>query len=270
VNDPYSVLGLTSDASEEDVKNAYRKLAMKYHPDRNQGDKDAEEKFKEINAANDAIKSGNTFDFGSSGFNGFSGGFHATGFTNLDDIIAAFNAKSRQRNRDIEVGCQITLEQAYSGTEAKFSLKTAEGTKDITVNIPAGVDTGALVRVPQVGDKTFASLPPGDLYVRVFVEKHSIYGRRDQHLFQRIDMDILDFLTMDQMVVKTIEGNDIKIHIPEKFDLSSSIRVAGYGMPIINSAKRGDFFVSINLIAQKLTKEMKQKIRDINVSKSVD
>jgi curved DNA-binding protein len=263
VIDPYAVLGLTSEASEEDVKNAYRKLAMKYHPDKNPGDKASEEKFKEINVANDAIKSGKYDEQPT-----FSG-FGRTGFSNLDDIIAAFNAKQRQKNRDIEVLCKIDLDRAFNGGEANFTIKDGDGNiKDVKFNIPAGVDTNSIIRIPQAGDRTFASLIPGDLFVRIFVDKNPTFDRHGPHLIRTIEMNILDFLVTDEIVVQAIDGQDVKVSIPEGFNLNSQVRISGHGMPILNSNRRGDLFISISLLTQKLNEEAKEKIRI--VSKTID
>lgn len=260
MTDPYAVLGLTPEASDEEVKNAYRKLAMKYHPDKNPGDKVSEEKFKEINAANDAIKSGKYEEPMPFGFRGFS---------NLDDIIAAFNAKQRQKNRDIEVLCKIDLDRAFNGGEANFTIQDSDGNvKDVKFNIPAGVDTNSVIRIPQAGDRTFASLVPGDLFVRIFVEKNATFDRHGPHLIRNLDMNILDFLVAEEIIVQTIDGQDVKVSVPEGFNLSNQIRIIGHGMPILNSTKRGDLFISINLLTQKLNDEAKEKIR--TVSKTID
>jgi curved DNA-binding protein len=253
------VLGLTPDASDEEVKTAYRKLAMKYHPDKNPGDKISEEKFKEINAANDAIKSGKYEE-------PMPFGFH---FSNLDDIIAAFNAKQRKKNRDIEVLCKIDLDRAFNGGEANFTIQDGDGNiKDVKFNIPAGVDTNSVIIIPQAGDRTFSSLVPGDLLVRVYVEEHPTFERNGPHLIRNIDMNILDFLVAEEIIVQAIDGQDVKVSIPDGFNLSNQIRIAGHGMPVINTIKRGDLFVSINLVTQKLNDETKEKIR--NVSKTID
>ena len=261
MNNPYAVLGLTPDASEEEVKNAYRKLAMQYHPDRNPGDKVAEEKFKEINAANDAIKTGK---FESSSFN-------FAGFGNpddLNDIFRAFHAQMRKKNADMEVSAQISLEQAFTGTDMNFTVTDRNGVvKEISMHIPAGVDNGTMIRVPQGGDRTYSSLAPGDLYVRIHVAKHPIFERRGAHLYRSVEFDIMNFLLTDEIVVRTIDGNDVRIRIPDGFDTNSQINLNNCGMPQTNMvARRGNMYVSVRLVKRKLTDEQKDVIRRVTSS----
>jgi DnaJ-class molecular chaperone len=161
VNDPYQVLGLARGADEAEVAAAYKKLAMQHHPDRNAGDAAAEARFKDINAARDAIKQGTTdppnpFHPGGgapgSPFWNVAGG---QSFGNLDDILSALHAQQHQRNRDINVECTLSLEDVFRGTDVAVALRGPQETRNITVNIPAGVDHGNRVRVPQAGEHIF-------------------------------------------------------------------------------------------------------------------
>lgn len=261
MNNPYAVLGLNPDASEEEVKNAYRKLAMQYHPDRNPGDKAAEEKFKEINAANDAIKSGSKHD------TTFNFGFgNPDDLNNLNDIFRAFHAQMRKKNADMEVSAQISLEQAFNGTDMKFTVTDRDGrVKEVSMHIPAGVDNGTMIRVPQGGDRTYSSLAPGDLFVRIQVARHPVFDRRGPHLFRTVELDIMDFLLTDEIVVQTIDDDSVKIRIPDGFDTSSQISLSNCGMPQTNMvSKRGNMYVSVKLIKRKLTDEQKDLIRSVS------
>ena len=244
---PYEVLGISPQASEEEVKSAYRKLAMQYHPDKNPGDKKAEEKFKEINAANEAIKSKDNF---------------TTSFANLDDIINAFHVRMRQKNRDIEVSCRISLKNAFEGTEINFGIRDSDGnTKDIRVACPPGVDTGTKLRIPQAGDKTFPSLTPGDLYVTIVVEKRDDFERHAQHIIKTVTLDALDFLMNNQFSVETIDGTVIMVDIPDNFQTKDQICIQGYGMPIMSSNKRGNMFIRLNLKRTTLNENQKESLR---------
>jgi DnaJ-class molecular chaperone len=256
VNDPYSVLGISPDASEEDVKSAYRKLAMKYHPDRNPGDKEAEERFKDISAANDAIKNGTTNE-------GISFDFGKTGFMNIDDLLAAFHAKAMNRNRNVEVRCEISLEDAFNGTNLSFSVKDPSGkVNDISVHVPPGIESGQKIRVSKAGDSSIPSLPPGDLFVAVFVRNHPVYERNGRNLFMTIDMDIMDFLLCDEINVALIDGSCVKVAVPENFKTNEKIGISGKGMPVVNHPSIvGDMYLTLNLGYKKLSDEQREIVR---------
>ena len=183
--DYYATLGVPKDASPDDIKKAYRKLAMKLHPDRNPGNKEAEAKFKDINEANDILSDDQkraAYDNPQPqmhGFNPFGGGspfeFHfSTGGGNPHDI---FNNIFRdihrgqgfqQRNRDINLALQISLEEAFNGKEQDIQYNVGNSpVNNLKIRIPPGIEEGTKLRFGGQGDKSIPNVPPGDLYITI-------------------------------------------------------------------------------------------------------
>jgi curved DNA-binding protein len=257
MNDPFEVLGLQRGASEDEVNKAYKKLAKQYHPDLNPGDKTAEDKFKEINAARDRIASGDVnsqqqhpggggapfwnFHFGAGG-----PGTQHNPFGNMDEIFAAMHAQQQRRNRDINVECTITLEDAFRGQEITVNLRQTDGSeKNISVKLPAGIDNGNRMRVPQAGDHSIQGMTPGDLFVNVRINPHNRFRREAQHLHTTVAVDILDMLIGTTTSVTGIDGTPLDVKIPINFDPKNQIRLAGQGMPVVNATNRGDIIVTV-------------------------
>ncbi len=270
MKDPYQILGLSFGANDEDVKRAYRKLAMQYHPDRNPGDKDAEEHFKEINAAHDAIKNGwrpgthdpfhhfraagGTADFGF----GFSG--------NLNDLLSALHAQHARRNRDIEVQAQITLEEAFSGTELNFTARNDTKTLIINVKVPPGVDTGSRIRVPQAGDDAYPSMTPGDLFVVIHVTPHSRLVRRGKNLLTTASIDLFDMLLGTSIKVISIDGKEIQVTVPPDSRPGQHLRLPGLGMPVANETTRGDMLIGFDVVYPVLSDEQRALLAQVRAA----
>lgn len=269
VTSPYSILGLSDDATMEDAKKAYRKLAMKHHPDRNMGDAKAEEEFKKVGAAWQQIQEGWRPGMQDQPFNPFAnnsnmrGGFTSgpfefsfnTGHGNqpLDEILAAMAAQKANRNRDYNAVCSISLHDAFSGTQATISIKTQNDDRDVTVTIPAGVDSGMRIRVPQAGENVFPQFQPGDLYVTVQVIPDTIFTRAGADLLVIKDIDVLDILVGTIVFVTGIDGTNFEVKVPPSFDPAQRLRVAGQGMTVMQGNKgRGNLYVSVRPIYSTL------------------
>lgn len=262
MTDPYQVLGLARGASDEEVARAYKRLAMQFHPDRNPGNKAAEERFKDINAARDAIKAGAAappgrgphpndphggdwfFDFGGHGPAG--AGRPGNGYPGFDDILAALHAQAHRRNRDVTVECRISLEDAFAGTEVNVQLRGAVGFRTLAVRVPAGVDDGNRVRVAQAGDQTVSSMVPGDLYLVVRVLPHARFARQGRLLHTMAEVDVFDLLIGGAVQVEGIDGSRFEVAVPPGFDPAQPLRAAGHGMPAPNGTEgRGDLLVTV-------------------------
>ena len=204
--DYYAVLGLSKGASSDEVKKAFKKKAMKYHPDRTGNDKTAEKKFKEVKEAYDVLSDPQkksmydqygTTDFGGGfggGFGGRSqGGFDSSGFEDIfEDIFGDIFGGGRARNpnrpykgRDIEYQIRLTLEEAAFGIEKVVKFRSQNNQEEVSVTIPAGVDNGDLIRLSGKGEPGINQGPPGDLFIRVVLQKHSIFERDGNNLFNK-------------------------------------------------------------------------------------
>ncbi|RYD85369.1 MAG: J domain-containing protein [Verrucomicrobiaceae bacterium] len=270
MTDPFATLGVPRDATDDQIKSAFRKLAMQYHPDRNPGDKAAEEKFKEINAANTLLNDpvqraqyANPFTGSTgggsggprystrndSGSNHFEFSFNTdTGPFGFDDIFGNFKTQRTQRNNDLVTSCEISLEQAYAGCTIELELRTRVGVRFASVTVPPGVDTGTRLRVAGQGERVYGNLPAGDLMVTITVARHDRFERVAQNLVVSAEIDVFDAILGGQVEVMTISGTKIRLDVPAGTQPGQRMRVAGHGMPVLGiRGTHGDLLVAIDV-----------------------
>jgi curved DNA-binding protein len=246
----YDTLGVAENATQDEIKKAYKTLAKKYHPDLNNGDLECTEKFKAISSAFDAIsdenkrkqydherKFGNQFN--SSGF----GGFHA-GMTPEDLFSAIFGQRVQTKNRDIGVRITIDLTDAYHGKKANI---TFGGRNPIAIDIPPGVHHGTRMRYQGHGDKTNQSLPPGDLLVDIMINDHPAFDRHNDSLIKTVELSSLEAIVGITLPVQCIDGTVEQVKIPAGTNYNDQIIVPNKGMPIKNSKQYGDMIIIIEL-----------------------
>ena len=279
--DYYKILGVERKASEEDIRKAYRKLAMQYHPDRNPNDKQAEERFKEINEAYQVLsdskkrahydrlgtdystwqRRGAPGDFDWGQYGGFPGGTRV----DVEDIDEMFggsfseffrtifgigNAPTRAQGYQQEL--VISLEEAYKGTTR---LLQSNG-KEKQVRIPAGVRTGSKVRVVGAG-------PSGlDLYLIVDVQDDKRFERRGNDLHTTASVNVFTAILGGEADVETLDGK-IKLNIPAGTQPEQVFRLAGRGMPHVrNSNEKGDLFVRLKVSIPKYLSSKQRELLD--------
>jgi DnaJ-class molecular chaperone len=260
----YETLGLSESASQDEIKKAYRKLAMQYHPDKNPGDKAAETKFKEINEAYDTLsnsKKRQEYDarrsfgenpFGPQGFN-----FNMGGAGGIDDIISQFFSqqgfnfhRQAQRNRDVTLNLNISLEDAYFGKNIPVQYNTPSGRKvDLAVNVPAGVESGVRIRYQGQGDHANSNLPPGDLLIQIIINNHKIFDRHGHDLHTKVRVDALKAIIGTKERLACIDNQQIDLTIPAGTQHGTFFRVPNKGMTIRNQPmNKGDLFVHVEVV----------------------
>jgi DnaJ-class molecular chaperone len=312
--DYYKVLGVSRNASADEIKKAYRKLARKYHPDINPGDKQAEAKFKEINEAYEVLsdkekrqkydqfgadwnryqQAGGTggfdwsqyvnqpggvrVDFGTGDFGGFGG---QGGFSDFFETLfgamggrhtSGFGGGTRtQKGQDFEQTIDVTLEEAYNGTQRQIRLQvpqvcptcsgtgaqgnhlcpTCQGTgvhgqqtRTLTVKIPAGIDTGGKVRVAGEGGPGINGGPRGDLYLLVNVLPHPRYERQGSDLMYRAPIDFYTMVLGGETRVPLLSSKTLTLQIPAGTQTGKRFRIRGQGLPIPGRPEqRGDLYI---------------------------
>lgn len=292
-NSLYETLGISKDASSDEIKKAYRKLARQYHPDINK-EPGAEEKFKEINAAyeilsdetkrrqydqyGDSMFGGQSFhDFSRANFGGnadindilnqifgnFGGagrskrgfsGFSSAGFGGFDGFDQGFG-----QNLDIQARINISFELAVNGGDYEFSIN---GEK-IKIKIPAGLNSGEKLRARNKGKS--AGSHRGDLIITVNIEEDNEYKRDGDDLYKNLDLTLKTALFGDKINVKTFK-KDVSIKIPPNTKNGQKIRLKGYGVKNRKSNIYGDMYLVTNIILPDIER-IDPQLRDMLQSK---
>ena len=280
--DYYKILDIPKTASADEVKKAYRKLAVKYHPDKNKDDKNAEEKFKEVNEANEILKDAvkrKEYDAlaedyknyqksgGKQGFDGYSQGNRSSGnqyqsrgnagqqfdedsfadfFSNMFGGRNNGNGQSRQQSykgQDFTASMEVSLEEAYSGTSRQIQLETQK----LSMKIKPGVKDGQILRLKGKGSKGTNGALDGDLLITVKVLENNIFKRKEDDLYCTIEVDFYTSILGGKSEIKTLKGK-ININIPKETANGKVVRLKKMGMPIFNKPEEfGDLYATINI-----------------------
>jgi curved DNA-binding protein len=301
--DYYKILGVDRNAGQKEIKQAYRKLARKYHPDVNPGDKTAEARFKEINEAHEVLSDPDKRKKYDQLGNQWQTWQHMGGRPQDFDWNQWFAPGAGPR---VQYGTIEDLEEMLGGaggfsdffqsifggmgpgrgagtarprhgrdveTEAEITLEEAfQGTvrvieKDgrrLEVKIPAGVDTGSRVRVKGEGAPGTAGGQPGDLYLRVKVLSHSTFERRDSDLTCDLPVDLYDAILGTEVRVPTLKGA-VLLKIPPETQNGRVFRLAGQGMPSLKDpGQRGDLYVKVQVrLPEHLTDRERSLFREL-------
>jgi DnaJ-class molecular chaperone len=263
--DYYSTLGVGRNASQDEIKKAYRSLAMKHHPDRG-GDAN---KFKEIEEAYRTLsdpQKKQVYDLGGDPHSNNPGGFEFHS-GNFDDIFRnfGFGFRPRQRqNQSLSIVLSVTLEEVLKGKDidAEISMPGG-GRKLININIPAGVEHGQQIRYPQMGDQSIAGLPPGDLIVNVQVNNHPVFQRDRMNIICEKKISVWDALLGTSVNVVTLDGRNLGISIPAGTQPETVMSCKGEGLPHMRTGQRGNLLVKIKIDIPRLSVEQIKKIKEI-------
>lgn len=293
--DYYKTLGIDKNASDGDIKKAYRKLAMKYHPDHTKGDKAAEEKFKKISEAyavlSDPEKRKQYDTYGSADFQqrfsqedifrnfdfsdifrefGFSGGSRTAdgGFRFSFGGGSPFGGQQRQqrsiKGSDLVYELPITLHDVANGSKKQISLQHKGRSEKITVTIPKGMTSGKKLRLAGKGESSPYGGQAGDLFIKVKVVEDPVFKADNHDLYVYQTIKLTQALLGTQLSVPTLEGRELNLKIPPGTRHKTKMRLAGHGLPQMRGSGKGDLFVVILIDSPKqLTAEQKNLVRQL-------
>lgn len=340
MSDYYETLGVSRDASVEQIKKAYRKQALKYHPDKNQGDAEAEQRFKEISEAYEVLsdeQKRSIYDrYGKDGLQGSGfGGASSQGFSSMEDALRTFmgafggmggdsifdsffggagggfgqQSYARQGNSK-KISLTVTFEEAAKGVEKELAIsnyvlcKTCDGKRttsangiqtcrhcggtgqimqsrgffsmsvtcshcggegrviidpcstcrglgkvkekqNVSVRIPAGVDSGMRLKMSGYGDAGEDGGPPGDLYVFINVQKHSVFDRQGDDILVDLPIGFAEAALGCKKEIPSLFSKTCRITIPEGTQSGKTFRVRGEGFPNVHGQGKGDLLVSV-------------------------
>jgi molecular chaperone DnaJ len=270
--DFYAILGVSKDASDADIKKAYRKLARKYHPDQNPGDSAAETKFKEISEAHsvlsdaeerkeyDAIRamgSGARYTYQQGEYDDLLGGLFGGGrFGQPTGGYRGFGGPTK--GRDITASTTLDFITATKGD--RITLQTAEG-REISVNVPAGVADGQKIRLRGKGHPSPDGGEPGDIVLTVKVRKHPVFERDGLNLRVNVPVTFAEAALGATIQVPTLGGDPVKLRVAPGTPSGRVLRVKGRG--VHSSKGTGDLLAVVQVaVPSHLSKEAEDKLRE--------
>ena len=268
--DYYKILEVGKNATEAEIKKAYRKLARKYHPDLNPNDKEAERKFKEINEANEVLShtenrkkyddygenwqhaeefekskqqrqyqgNGNQGGFGGSGGGGFSGGGDFSDF--FESMFGGRTSggggrrTAQYKGQDFNAELHLELKDVY--TTHKRTL-TING-KNIRITIPAGVENGQQIKISGMGAEGSGEGPKGDLYITFTIENHTKFKLDKHNLYATVDLDLYTAILGGEITADTFDGK-VKLTVKPGTKNGTKVKLKGKGFPVYK--KEGEF-----------------------------
>ncbi len=277
--DYYDVLGVSRDASADEIKKAFRKAAVKHHPDREGGD---EAKFKEVSEAYEVLSddqkraaydnyghaagAANPFG-GQAGCFGFDGvQFDFSGAGGFGDIFSEIFGGMRNRPRDVQVSIAIDFDDAVRGTTRELNLRVMDRStgerknENIKVKIPAGIDNGQSVRMQGKGEYGQGG-QRGDLYIEVHVREPRDFERHGANLVSRVTVDMVDAALGTEIPVTTLEG-EVIIKVPAGTQPGKILKLTGKGMPLPHTNRHGDHLVEVTVeVPHKLSHKQKEALQ---------
>ena len=290
--DYYKALGVDKKASQDEIKKAYRKLAIQFHPDKNPGNKEAEEKFKLANEANEILSNpekrkkydelgenwqqyeqrGNQQQSGNP-FGGAGGGqqYYEGDPNDFSDFFEQFfsgragggrsqNRNSNFRGGDYETEMEITLEEAFSGTSRIIQVENEK----LKITTKPGSYTDQQLRIKGKGAIGSSTENRGDLFVRIKIKQHAQFIRKGDDLYNTVNIDLYTAVLGGEVVVTTLSGQ-VKIKIEAGAQNGKTIRLKGKGMPVYEKpAAFGDMYIQLQVqIPTKLTDKQKELFEQI-------
>ncbi|MGR8822340.1 DnaJ C-terminal domain-containing protein [Leuconostoc citreum] len=270
----YDRLGVDKNASQDDIKKAYRKLSKKYHPDINH-EPGAEEKYKEIQEAfetlGDEQKRAQYDQFGPAGAGpGGFGGYQQQGgfgdFSDLGDIFSqmfggGFDPNRPRKGQDLQYRMHLSFEEAVFGKEEVIKFNRGDGPHEIKVTVPAGVETGQQMRLAGQGEEGMNGGPRGDLFVVFQVSASKDGFERDgADIYLEHKISFVSAALGDEIQVKSVHG-DVNLKIPAGTQTGTRFRLRGKGAPRLRGTGNGDQYVIVKIdVPTKLNRDQKKAL----------
>ncbi|MBI5070282.1 MAG: J domain-containing protein [Deltaproteobacteria bacterium] len=295
--DLYSVLGVPRGASADEIRKAYRRLAHKYHPDKNPGNKQSEEKFKEVTAAHEVLSDpkrrklydefgadslrtgfdaaradqyrqwrqqgsgggGSPFDFGGFGGGGAGGGGSFDFGSIFEQIFGGGAARTaRAPSRGEDVRATVDVELADAVRGAERDLRVDGRT--LRVKIPPGVTDGSQIRLTGQGNPGGGA--PGDLYLEVRLRPHPLVRREGRDLYLDLPVTVPEAVQGAEVTLPTFEG-PVRLRVPPGSQSGTRLRLKGKGLPELRGGERGDLYAVLKLVLPQAGKALEEAVKPL-------
>ena len=283
--DYYKILGLSKSASADEIKKAYRKMAMKYHPDHTKGDKAAEETFKQISEAyavlSDKEKRKQYDTFGSSGFHqrysqedifrGFDFGdifkefgFGGRGGSRFSFGGDPFRGQGRQaaqtKGSDLVYELPLTLQEVATGANKAIRFQHNNQSENISVKIPKGMISGKKLRIAGKGENSPYGGQPGDLFIQSKVLADPVFSAKGYDLTITREILLSQAILGTKLSVPTLSSSELSLTIPPGTRHKTRMRLPGHGLPHMKGSGSGDLFVTIHVETPKELTDEQEKL----------
>jgi curved DNA-binding protein len=289
--DYYKILGVDKNATQAEIKNAYRKLARKYHPDLNPNDKDAKGKFQQINEANEVLsdpekrkkydqygkdwkhaeefeRAGQYRDQASSSQGQwFSGSAQEGDFSDFFNSLFGGFAGSSGRGRQVkfrgeDYNAELHLELIDVFKTHKRTL-TVNG-KQIRITIPAGIENGQTIKIPGYGGTGMNGGPDGDLFITFSIANHPVFKREGNNLYMTVELNIYTAILGGEITISTLDGK-VKLKVKPETQNGTKVKLTGKGFPVYKKEGQfGDLFITYSIkIPTNLTDRQKAMFAEL-------
>lgn len=260
--DYYKRLGVSKNVSPDELKRAYKKLAMQHHPDRGGN----QQLFQEINEAYDTLKDPQKRQDYDNPQQRADFNMNAQ---NMNDIFGQFfrnNMYRTSRNKDLMLTVKITLQDVMTGKDVVGRYRLNSGREEVAnIRVPFGVESGQTMRYKGLGDDSIKQIPRGDLLVKIIVVADKRFRRDRSHLYTNCSINVFELVLGTTLLVDKIEGGPLEVKIPAGTNPGTILSIPGYGLPDRNKKKRGNLYLEIKGITPKIDdKDILKKVKDLN------
>ncbi len=290
--DYYKILGIEKNASQQEIKNAFRKLARKYHPDLNPNDKNAKANFQQINEAHevlsdpekrkkydrhgkdwqhaDQFKNAGQYQEQAAGRRGrrYSETQDFGGFSDFFESMFGGGFETRTRSRQMKIKgedytaqLQLDLTQAYETHQQTLTVNN----KNIRITIPAGIENGQTIKITGHGGPGINGAANGDLYITFIIADHPRFKRQGNNLYTTVELDLYTAVLGGEITIDTLSGK-VKVKVPPETQNGTNIKLKNKGFPVYRSKGQfGDLYITYFIkIPTNLTAKQKQLFRELS------